>query len=81
MQALVFVGGERGAELRECAVPQISHPDQVLVRVEGAGICGTDLGVIKGNFPVPLDTILGHEAAGVVEKVGQFSLLGKVFFF
>ena len=42
----------------------------VLVRVRAAGICHTDLEVIQGSLRIPLPAILGHEAAGVVERVG-----------
>ena len=71
MQALVYVGGEKGVELRECAVPQISEGGQVLVRVRGAGISGN---IITGNYPPPLGRILGHEMAGVVHDTGQLKL-------
>lgn len=43
------------------------RPDEVLVRVAAVGVCGTDL-EFAGFFPTP--ALLGHEGAGVVEKVG-----------
>lgn len=46
------------------------RPDEVLVRMVAAGICHTDLTVLKGRFPAPLPIILGHEGSGVVEKTG-----------
>jgi S-(hydroxymethyl)glutathione dehydrogenase / alcohol dehydrogenase len=45
-------------------------PDDVLVRIKAAGLCHTDLEVITGSLRNPMPIILGHEAAGVVEKVG-----------
>lgn len=45
-------------------------PGEVLVRVKAAGLCHSDLSVIKGNRPRPLPMALGHEAAGVVEEIG-----------
>jgi S-(hydroxymethyl)glutathione dehydrogenase / alcohol dehydrogenase len=42
----------------------------VLVRVGATGLCHTDLEVTQGALQRPLPTILGHEAAGVVEQVG-----------
>lgn len=45
-------------------------PDEVLVRIAGAGICHTDLHVRDGRYPFPLPGVLGHEGAGVVERVG-----------
>jgi aryl-alcohol dehydrogenase len=44
--------------------------DEVLVRIAGAGICHTDLACRDQYFSVPLPCVLGHEGAGVVEKVG-----------
>ena len=52
---------------------QIAEPndDEVLVRIVGAGICGTDLGARGGHLPIPPPpSVFGHEGAGVVEKVG-----------
>jgi aryl-alcohol dehydrogenase len=44
---------------------------EVLVRVAGTGVCHTDLIVRDQWYPVPLPAVLGHEGAGVVEKVGE----------
>lgn len=44
---------------------------EVLVRIEAAGLCHSDLSVIEGNRPRPLPMALGHEAAGVVEALGE----------
>lgn len=43
---------------------------EVLVKVAACGVCHTDLSVIEGHLPFPLPVVLGHEASGVVEKVG-----------
>ncbi len=45
--------------------------DEVLVRIVGAGVCHTDLIVRDQWYPVPLPAVLGHEGAGIVEKVGD----------
>lgn len=45
-------------------------PDDVLVRLHATGLCHTDLEVIDGALPYPLPIVLGHEGAGVVERVG-----------
>jgi aryl-alcohol dehydrogenase len=45
--------------------------DEVLVRIVGAGMCHTDLIVRDQWYPVPLPCVLGHEGAGVVERVGE----------
>src|SRR3989440_913253 len=44
---------------------------EVLVKIAAAGLCHSDLSVIDGNRPRPTPMVLGHEAAGVVEKVGS----------
>jgi S-(hydroxymethyl)glutathione dehydrogenase/alcohol dehydrogenase len=46
------------------------QPTDVLVRVRAAGLCHTDLEVIDGSLRYPLPIVLGHEAAGVVERTG-----------
>ena len=45
-------------------------PGEVLVRTMAAGICGTDVHFVRGVVPFPVPTVLGHEAAGVVESIG-----------
>ena len=42
-------------------------PGEILVRIEAAGLCHSDLSVINGNRPRPMPMALGHEAAGIVE--------------
>lgn len=55
--------------------PTIEKPTDVIVRIGGAGVCGTDLDLIKGIWcdylRIELPMILGHENAGWVEEVGS----------
>lgn len=51
----------------ELAPPQAG---ELLVRIEVAGICHSDLSVVDGNRVRPVPMLLGHEAAGIVEAVG-----------
>lgn len=46
-------------------------PGEVLVKVAVAGVCHSDLSVVDGNRPRPTPMVLGHEASGVVEEVGE----------
>jgi len=46
------------------------HSREVLVRTAAVGVCHSDLHYIDGHYATPAPTILGHEAAGIVEKVG-----------
>jgi alcohol dehydrogenase len=54
-------------EQLELAAP---GPGELLVRIEAAGVCHSDLSVVTGQRPRPLPMALGHEAAGVVVDVG-----------
>ena len=48
------------------------RPDEVLVKILSSGICRTDLEVVDGQLPLtPYPVVLGHEGAGIVEKVGS----------
>jgi S-(hydroxymethyl)glutathione dehydrogenase/alcohol dehydrogenase len=68
----------KAAVLREVNKPLVVEevafedpkPGQVLVKTAASGVCHSDLHFVEGLWPVPLPAILGHEAAGVVEKVG-----------
>ena len=44
---------------------------EILVRIKAAGLCHSDLSVINGDRPRPMPMALGHEAAGVVEQLGD----------
>jgi S-(hydroxymethyl)glutathione dehydrogenase/alcohol dehydrogenase len=46
-------------------------PDEVVVRTVASGVCHTDRTMQTGANPLPLPLVLGHEAAGVVERVGS----------
>lgn len=46
---------------------------ELLVRIEAAGLCHSDLSVVDGNRVRPVPMLLGHEAAGIVEKAGGAS--------
>ena len=46
------------------------RPDEILVRVAAVGVCHTDLVARDGAMPFTLPAVLGHEGAGVVERVG-----------
>jgi alcohol dehydrogenase len=46
-------------------------PREVLVRIEVASVCHSDLSVVTGARPRPVPMLLGHEAAGIVEQLGS----------
>ena len=57
-------------EITELAIDN-PGPREVLVRTSAAGLCHSDLHAIDGSIPARLPSCLGHEAAGVVEAVGD----------
>lgn len=59
-------GGAFQVEAVELAEPQAG---EVLVRMVATGLCHTDL-VVRDQMPLPAAGILGHEGAGIVERVG-----------
>lgn len=61
-------GGEFELEEVELGDPR---PEEVLVRIVATGVCHTDMVARDQEYPVPLPAVLGHEGAGVVEKVGD----------
>ena len=45
--------------------------DEVEVRIAAAGVCHSDLHVVRGEWDVPMPVVLGHEGSGVVSRVGE----------
>jgi threonine dehydrogenase-like Zn-dependent dehydrogenase len=70
MRAVVFAGDGR-VELRDVREPAVSHPADAIVRVRLAAICGSDLHFLHGKAPLEPGDVTGHEAVGVVERVGD----------
>ena len=71
MRAVVFHGPGRKA-WEEVPDPEITDEGDVIVRVETATICGTDLHILHGDVPAARPgRILGHEAVGTVEECGD----------
>src|SRR4051812_27467284 len=68
MKAAVFVGPGRIA-LDERPIPEVG-PNDALMRVTTTTICGTDVHIMKGEYPVRKGLIIGHEPVGVIEKLG-----------
>lgn len=69
MRALVWTGELEVRDDVELRRPE-PGPGEVLVRIERAGLCHSDVSVIDGTIPFPTPVVLGHEGAGVVEAVG-----------
>lgn len=70
MQAAVLhsIPGQLQIEDVSIDLPQAG---EVLIQIKASGLCHTDLHFMQGNFSVDVPVVLGHEVAGVVEKVGD----------
>lgn len=68
MKAAVFKMPGRIA-LEEKPIPDVG-PGDALVRITTTTICGTDVHILKGEYPVEPGRIVGHEPVGVIDKLG-----------
>ncbi len=69
MKAAVFVDKGR-IELADKPIPGVG-PNDALVRITTTTICGTDVHILKGEYPVAKGLTVGHEPVGVIEKLGS----------
>ncbi len=69
MKAAVFIEPGR-IELVDKKIPDVG-PDDVLMRITTTTICGTDVHILKGEYPVAKNLTVGHEPVGVIEKIGS----------
>ena len=69
MKAAIFVAPGR-IELADKPIPDVG-PNDALVRITTTTICGTDIHILKGEYPVAPGLTIGHEPVGVIEKLGS----------
>jgi S-(hydroxymethyl)glutathione dehydrogenase/alcohol dehydrogenase len=69
MRGIVFTGSE--AEVTDKLEIRDPGRGEVLVAVQAAGVCHSDLSVIDGTIPWKAPSVLGHEGAGIVDSVGE----------
>jgi len=69
MKAAIFVEPNR-IVLDDKPVPEVG-PLDALMRVTTTTICGTDVHILKGEYPVAKGLTVGHEPVGVIEKLGS----------
>jgi threonine dehydrogenase-like Zn-dependent dehydrogenase len=68
MKAVVFRGkGQIGIEEVPKPVP---GPGEAVIRVTATTICGTDVHIVRGEYPVKPGLVLGHEPVGVIDELG-----------
>jgi 2-desacetyl-2-hydroxyethyl bacteriochlorophyllide A dehydrogenase len=68
MKALVFRGPNQ-IGIEQVAIPR-AGPCEAVIRVTLTTICGTDLHILKGEYPVKSGLIIGHEPVGVIHELG-----------
>lgn len=69
MRAAIFIEPGR-IVLGEKPVPEIG-PLDALIRITATTICGTDIHILKGEYPVAGGLTIGHEPVGIIEKLGS----------
>ncbi len=72
MIAQQIIGYKKPLETRTIPVPEV-RGEEVLLKVEGSGLCHSDLHIMNGSRPIlpGFPFTLGHENSGTVEKVGE----------
>ena len=71
MRALQKTGkGPNGTMLCDVPMPE-TVPGEVIIRVQAAAVCASDIHIYHDAFPCALPVVLGHEFTGVVHKVGD----------
>jgi threonine dehydrogenase-like Zn-dependent dehydrogenase len=69
MKAVVFRG------INDIRVEEVARPrpkaGEAVIRITATTICGTDVHIVKGEYPVRPGLILGHEPVGVIEELGE----------
>ena len=69
MRAVTYQG-KKAIAVKKVDYPQIIDPEDIIVKITSTAICGSDLHLYQGNFPLPIGYIIGHEPMGIVEETG-----------
>ena len=69
MKAAIFIEPGR-IILGEKPIPEVG-PLDALIRITTTTICGTDVHILKGEYPVARGLTVGHEPVGIIEKLGS----------
>ncbi|PYH33660.1 glutathione-independent formaldehyde dehydrogenase [Aspergillus neoniger CBS 115656] len=70
MKALNYVGPFT-VKVQEVERPKLEHPDDIIVKVTSAAICGSDLHMYEGRTAAEPGITFGHENLGIVEELGE----------
>ena len=70
MKALVkFKNGPDGMMIRDIPEP-VPNSNELKIKILAAGICGTDIHIMKDEYPSNAPVVMGHEYVGIVDEVG-----------
>lgn len=69
MKAVTYQGKQEIA-VKDVKDPTIQDSQDVIIKITSTAICGSDLHLYQGNFPLPMGYIIGHEPMGIVEEIG-----------
>ncbi|WP_174614007.1 zinc-dependent alcohol dehydrogenase [Virgibacillus ihumii] len=69
MKAVTYQGAKNIA-VKQVEDAKIEKSDDVIVKITSTAICGSDLHIYKGGFPLPEGYVIGHEPMGIIEEVG-----------
>jgi alcohol dehydrogenase len=69
MKAIVFRGTNQ-IRLEEVPKPR-PHAGEAVIRITTTTICGTDVHIVRGEYPVKSGLVLGHEPVGVIDELGE----------
>jgi S-(hydroxymethyl)glutathione dehydrogenase / alcohol dehydrogenase len=69
MKAVTYQG-KQSISVKKVKDPIIQDPQDVIVKITSTAICGSDLHLYQGNFPLPIGYVIGHEPMGIIEEVG-----------
>ncbi|MBS1883088.1 MAG: alcohol dehydrogenase catalytic domain-containing protein [Actinobacteria bacterium] len=70
MKALTFQGPEQ-VSVEERPMPRLEDPQDVVMKIEACGVCGSDLHVYRGRLPIEPGFTIGHEYVGTVVEAGD----------
>jgi len=62
--------GKKSIAVKKVDFPKIIDPEDIIVKITSTAICGSDLHLYQGNFPLPIGYVIGHEPMGIVEEIG-----------
>lgn len=69
MKAVTYQG-KNSVAVKNVDDAAIEDKEDVIIKVTSTAICGSDLHLYQGNFPLPIGYVIGHEPMGIVEEVG-----------